>query len=180
MSDVRIAMQTKGFEIFDAQLQALETKVAKGIVRKAVRGGAKPTLKQVKINAKTMVGGEMGGLLARHAKIIVFGHQRKGSYGVQIGMKPNVPEFEYWARGSRTIANFSEGIGRRKKTYGKTIGKSYIPAAIEYGHGNARPIPFIRSAWARTKNRDVKEMRRILKYEIEKAVGTRGVVLHGI
>lgn len=176
-----IELKTKGFEIFDAQLQALETKVAKGIVRKAVRGGAKETLKQVKINAKVMVGGDMGSLLAKHAKIIVFGFQRRGSYGVQIGMRPNVPQFDSWRQGSRTIADFSRGkSGAATRSIGKTIGKSYIPAAIEYGHGNAKPIPFIRNAWNRTKRKDVRVMGQILKFEIEKAVNTTGVRLIGI
>jgi hypothetical protein len=170
-----IKMQTKGFEIFDDQLQALETKVAKGIVRKAVRGGAKATLKKVKSNAQSMVGGNMGNLLAKHAKIIVFGHQRRGSYGVQIGMKPRVPEFDSWRKGSSTSVDFSKG-GK----IGKTTGKSYIPAAIEYGHGNARPIPFIRSAWDATKRKDVQIMSDILRREITKAVNTRGVQLSGI
>jgi hypothetical protein len=176
-----IALKATGFEIFDAQLQALETKVAKTIVRKAVRGGAKNTLKQVKRNAKTMVGGNMGSLLAKKAAIIVFGHQRRGSYGVQIGMKPNVPQFDSWRQGSRTSIQFSRGkAGGVTRSPGKTTGKSYIPAAIEYGHGNAKPIPFIRSAWARTKKKDVRVMGQILKFEIEKAVGTRGIRLSSV
>jgi hypothetical protein len=90
-------------------------------------------------------------------------------------MKPRVPEFDSWRQGSATSVDFSKG-GK----IGKTTGKSYIPAALEYGHGNARPIPFIRSAWDATKGRDVKTMGDILRREITKAVNTRGVNLSGI
>ena len=90
----------EGFEGLDKTLSALPKKVAKKIVRKATRESAKVTLKQVKANAKSMIGGNMGALIAKHAKVIVFKHQRRGSYGVQIGMKPNVPEFDYWPVGA--------------------------------------------------------------------------------
>jgi hypothetical protein len=153
-----IRLETKGFEIFDAKLSRLENKVAKKIVKDATRGAAKNTLKKVKANAKSMVGGNMGNLLAKHAKIIVFKHQRRGSWGVQIGMKSGVPQFDYYPVGA------SSSLRGRRAT-GK---KSYIPAAIEYGHGNARPIPFIRSAWAVTKKGDIVIMGRLLKKGIER------------
>jgi len=142
-----IILQTRGFEIFDAQLKHLERKVAKQIVKTATRTAAKNTLKEVKANAKSLVGGEMGTLLAKHAKIIVFKHQRRGSWGVQIGMKAGIPEFTEYSK-----------IGKR----------NYIPSAIEFGHGNARPIPFIRSAWAKTKAQDVRIMGKELKKGIER------------
>lgn len=161
MSDV--SLTTTGFELFDKKLIALEFKVAKKIVKDATRTAAKNTLKKVKSNAKTMVGGNMGGLLAKHAKIIVFKHQRKGSWGVQIGMKSGVPEFDYYPVGASSDL-------RGRKTTGK---KSYIPAAIEYGHDNARPIPYIRQAWASTKQQDIQIMGRKLKEGIERE-GKRG------
>ena len=151
-------MTTGGFETFDLQLKRLETKVAKDIVRKATRDASKVALKQVKANAKSMIGGSMGSLIAKHAKIIVFKHQRKGSYGVQIGMKSGIPQFDYWPVGA------SSDLSNRKSS-GK---KSYIPAAIEYGHGNAKPIPYIRSAWAATKGRAVKKMGQQLRAGIER------------
>ena len=151
-------MRLEGFEGLDRKLTALPQKVAKKIVRTATREAAKVTLKKVKSNAKSMVGGNMGALLSRHAKVVVFKHQRKGSYGVQIGMKPNVPEFDYYPVGA------SSSLTTRKTT-GK---KSYIPAAIEHGHDEARPIPFIRAAWSSTKARAVKKMASELKQGIER------------
>ena len=151
-------MRLEGFDGLDRKLTALPQKVAKKIVRTATREAAKVTLKKVKSNAKSMVGGNMGALLSRHAKVVVFKHQRKGSYGVQIGMKPNVPEFDYYPVGA------SSSLTTRKTT-GK---KSYIPAAIEFGHDNARPIPYIRAAWAVSKARAVKKMASVLKQGIER------------
>ncbi len=154
MSDFRL----EGFKGLDKKLSALPRKVAKKIVRTAIREAAKVTLKKVKSNANSMIGGNMGALIAKNAKVIVFKHQRKGSYGVQIGMKPNVPQFDYWPVGA------SSSLTSRRTT-GK---KSYIPAALEYGHGNARPIPFIRSAFAATKGRAVRKMASELKQGIER------------
>jgi len=151
-------MVLTGFDGLDRQLLNLERKVAKKIVRKATREAAKVTLRKVKENASSMVGGNMGGLLSKYAKVIVFKHQRRGSYGVQIGMKPGVPQFDHWPAGS------SSNLSNRKST-GK---KSYIPAAIEYGHGNARPIPFIRSAFQSTKAKSVHVLGKELKEGIER------------
>jgi len=148
----------EGFEKLDRQLLNLERKTAKKIVLKSTREGAKVILKKVKSNAKSMVGGNMGGLLAKYAKVIVFKHQRRGSYGMQIGMKPNVPEFDYWPVGS------SSSLTSRKTT-GK---KSYIPAALEYGHDNAKPIPFYRAAWNASKKKAVSTLARELKKGIER------------
>lgn len=152
------SMTLEGFEGLGAKLLRLEKKTAKKIVRSSTRAAAKVTLKQVKSNAKSMIGGNMGSLIAKHAKVIVFKHQRKGSYGVQIGMKPNVPQFDYWPVGSSSSL-------RARRTTGK---KSYIPAAIEYGHGNARPIPYIRRAWETTKPKAVKTLANELKQGIER------------
>ena len=152
------SMTLDGFEGLDKKLNNLEKKVGKKIVRTATREAAKVTLKQVKSNAGTMVGGKMGALLAKFAKVIVFKHQRRGSYGVQIGMKPNVQQFDYWPVGA------SSNLSNRKST-GK---KSYIPAAIEHGHGNARPIPYIRRAWESTKAKAVKVMGISLAEGIER------------
>jgi len=151
-------MTLSGFDGLDKQLLSLERKVAKKIVRTATREAAKVTLKKVKENAGSMVGGNMGALLAKFAKIIVFKHQRKGSYGVQIGMKPNVPQFDYYPVGASSALT-------TRKTTGK---KSYIPAAIEYGHDNARPIPYIRSAFQSTKAKAVQVLGKELKEGIER------------
>jgi hypothetical protein len=155
-------MTLDGFDKFDRALAKLPNKVGKSVVRKATRSAVKPVLKAIKDNAHGMIGGRMGALIAKHAKIIVFKHQRRGSYGLQVGMKAGVPEFDYYPIGARSSLD-------NKKTSGK---KSYIPSAIEFGHGNARPIPYIRNAWDKTKSRAVKILGIELKNGIEKAMKT--------
>jgi len=110
--------------------------VAKKIVRQAVRAAWKPLLDRAKENALSMVGGEMGRLLARHMTLRAFRRQKKGSYGVLVRIKPGIDEFVHIST-----------TGRR----------AYIPAAIEYGHafpykggkGSAKNVaarPFMRKA----------------------------------
>ena len=154
------SMTLEGFQDLNRKLVGLEVKLAKKIVRTATRKATKPILTQVKSNAKSMIGGRMGALIAKNAKIIVFKHQRKGSYGLQIGMKPGVQQFDYWPKGA------SSNLTNRKSS-GK---KSYIPAAIEFGHDNAKPIPYIRRAWDAKKKLAVRILGRELKQGIEKAV----------
>jgi HK97 gp10 family phage protein len=146
VSDI-LSLTPIGFEAFDLKLKNMVSKVAKKIVRQATKAGSKNTLKRVKANAKSMVGGEMGDLIARNAKVFVFKHQRRGSWGVQIGMDPREKRYIH-------ISN----VGRR----------NYIPSALEFGHGNARPIPYIRRAWAETRKQDVKIMGKKLKEGIER------------
>ena len=147
------ALKTTGFELFDKQLKNLERKVAKKIVKTATRVAAKNTLKSIKANANSMIGGEMRTLIAKNAKIIVFKHQRKGSWGVQIGMKAGVPEFVDYSK-----------VGKR----------NYIPAAIEFGHDNSKPIPYIRKAWDKTKKQDIRILGKELKKGIEREAKRAG------
>ena len=107
-----MVLKLEGFREFDAKLKRLVPKVAKKIVRQATKAAAKNTLKRVKENAKSMIGGEMGDLIARNAKVFVFKHQRRGSWGVQIGMDPREKRFIHIS----------------------TVGKrSYIPSAMSMG-----------------------------------------------
>ena len=146
MSDA-ITISPIGFELFDLKLKAMETKVAKTIVRRVTRTAAKNTLKEVKLNALRMVNGEMGETLFHNAKIFTFKHQRRGSFGVQIGMDPKEEKFIHYSKSGK---------------------RNYIPSAIEYGHDDARPIPFIRSAWEKTRKQDIRIMAKRFKQEIEK------------
>lgn len=119
-----------GGKELNAKLLRIERKVAKQVVKKAVRAATKPMIKAGRSNARSMIGGTMGGLIAKNIKAIVFKFQRSGSWGMQVGMKPDVPELEDFT---------SDGK------------KNYIPAAIEYGHDDAAAIPFIRKSWDATK-----------------------------
>ena len=137
----------QGFDSLDTALKLLPIKVQKVIVKRATKAAAKNTKVQVQLNALRMINGEMGEMIYHATKVMVFKHQRRGSWGVQIGMDPKETRFiDYSASGKR----------------------NYIPSAIEYGHDSARPIPFIRSAWDRTKRQNVNIMSKMLRTGIEK------------
>jgi hypothetical protein len=159
--------QTKtleGFDELDAKLMKLGNKVAKSIVKKANRIAIKEVKVVVQRRAKRMVGGEMGSLIARKVFIQVFKKQRKGSFGLRVGIRPDVPEFTGKSQTRlKTVQGKTKTV--RKWMKGK---RWYIPAALEYGHGNARPIPFFRSAWAASKKTAVRTLGRELKQGIER------------
>ena len=172
MSEFTKDMELQGFLELDKKLAKLEQKVSKGIVRKAVREGEKIAQKKAKSNAKNMVGGRMGSLIAKHTIIRAFKHQRAGSYGMRMGLKPDVIEFAGLRQGSHTRINFQRGkgtaTGKIHRKIGKSVGRWYIPAALEYGHGNAKPIPFMRNAYAVSKSAMVRKMREIMTAGIER------------
>jgi HK97 gp10 family phage protein len=142
-----MSITLEGFNSLDTVLKLLPIKVQKKVVRQATKAAAKNTLGVVKSNALSMIGGDMGTLIAKNAKVFVFKHQRRGSWGVQIGMDPREDKFiHYSASGKR----------------------SYIPSALEYGHGKARPRPFIRSAWDQTRRQAINIMSRELRTGIER------------
>lgn len=138
---------TGGREL-EKKLQELTVKTQKKIVRKAVRAGVKLIQKQVKINARSMVGGEMGKEIAR-AIIVRAGRQRKKGYF--------------------NVATFVDG---KKNDIFVDVSKkgkrNYIPAAIEYGHGNVSPIPFTRKAFETKRRSAVSALTRTIAVEIEK------------
>ena len=131
---MRIVLQ--GSKELEEKLKSLDSKVAKKIVRQAVRDAAQIMQKEIQQNARSFVGGEMGSLMARKTVVRAFKKQRKGAYGVSTKFSADVPEF---------IGNTAEG-----KRY-------FIPIAIEYGHAtpglggsgdkSVAAIPFVRTAF---------------------------------
>ncbi len=127
-----IIMKTKGFARFEKQLGALPLKMEKKIVKKAVRAGQKKTLAKARSNAKTLIGGEMGALIARSIKIKIYKKKRKGYFGLGVELLPD-PAF---------IHINADG------------GRNFIPTAIEFGHGSGKDdaaIPYMRNAHETTK-----------------------------
>jgi len=131
---MQIGMTLKGGKELEKKLLRLETKVARKVVRKAVRKSLKPEHVASKSNARSMVGGSMGALIARNMQLRAFKKQKKGSYGMSVKIKSDVPEF---------VAESSSGK------------RNYIPSAIEYGHaapgdaGGTKIVaanPFMRAA----------------------------------
>lgn len=131
-----IALDLRGAKELEKKLSTLDRKVSRKVIRTAVRDAQKITLKAAKENAASMVGGSMGSLLKKSLNLRGFKRQKRGSYGMKIGLRPN-------------DAFLHQGENR-----------CYIPFAIEYGHAapgaggsgakDVAPIPFMRSAADRT------------------------------
>ncbi len=144
------AMTMTGADELEKALMRLERNVGKKVVRKAMRKGAGITRKETRTNAKRMVGGEMGALLAKHVIVKPAKKQRKGSYFLSVMMRPDVAAFVHKAK---------------KSKYPKK--KTYIPVAIEYGHDGGMALPFMRQAAASTRNRSFNAIKTSLKTGIE-------------
>lgn len=150
---MRIVLQ--GSKELEEKLKSLDSKVAKKIVRQAVRDSAQIMQKEIQQNARSFVGGKMGNLLARHTIVRAFKKQSKGSYGVTTKFAGDVPEFV--------------GITAEGKRY-------FIPTAIEYGHAapglggsgdkTVPAIPVVRTAFDMKQD----ECLRTIENEVEQGI----------
>ena len=147
-----------GLAELDRKLKALDARVKRKLVKTAVKAGANIIKHQAASNAVTMVGGEMGDLLAKNIKVHVFRKQKRGSYGVSVWMKPGVMGF-MWITQDGT--------------------QEYIPAAIEFGHFGGwqqespsfvPAIPFIRTAFDSKVRAAERVIGRILGLGLETGV----------
>lgn len=160
---IKIDMQMIGGDQLLNRLSALDTKTHNKIVRQAVREAGRPVLRAAKANAKSMVGGQMGKELARH---MVLRKQKK-----------RLPRFVFAMNILFRIRSMVDPLlyyplrrARVRKSGKKVLPKSFLPAAIEYGHGANKEkasIPFIRTAFKQTKTEAYKIMERALKRDIE-------------
>jgi len=155
-----ISMTLEGGKELEAKLIGLERKVAKKIVRSAVRAGSKPILAAAKSNAQSVVGGTMGGVISRVLQVRAPKEQERGRYAVRIqhGQKADDVLIQISASGKR----------------------AYIPNAIEYGHaapgrgGKGAPkdvpaLPYMRPAFDSTKGRAERALSAELIGGIERA-----------
>lgn len=140
---MRFDVNVTGAKEIEKQLANLEKKTAKKFVRKSCREGAKSVHPRVSSNAITMVGGKMGNLIARNYRIRTAKKiaKKPGLYAVALEPKPGVPKF--------------------------VDKNNYIPAAIEYGHGNVPAIPFSRKTAAQSDKSARKIMGDVLIRKIE-------------
>ena len=129
------SIDIRGLKELDQKMKSLDIRVTKKVVRIAVKRGANIILQQSKSNAVSMVGGDMGNLIAKNLVARVFKKRRRGSYGVAVRLK-------------------SGGMGLIWITQDGT--REYIPAAIEFGHEGGwqqenptfvPAIPFMRAAF---------------------------------
>ncbi|MBE3101475.1 MAG: HK97 gp10 family phage protein [Firmicutes bacterium] len=147
---IKVGITFSGQEV-KTLIEGLSKNVASKIIRKSVRDGMKVYQDEAKGTATTMVGGTMGMLLADSMQIRARKKKKKGFYAMNVLLKSGVKEFFYTAK-----------KGKQKTTY--------IPAAIEYGHFGAAPIPFMRKAFLQSKEAIIDTVQSSLKDEIELAV----------
>jgi hypothetical protein len=114
---MRTEMIIEGGERLNKQLNWLAKNVQAKIVRGAVRKALTPVKKTAKQYAVQLVGGDMGNLMAQNLILKPFKKKRPGRFGMHMMLRPGVDEFVYIAERSRHPG-----------------GRTYIPAAIEYGH----------------------------------------------
>lgn len=152
---MRIEFQIEGMEALDAKLKGLPVKVERKVIRSAVRTAQKIALDAVKratmrlpVSLRrfgTMAGGIAGAWFIRPPK-----RQIPGSYGLHVCLQ-NLPQFFH--KSPRT---------------GKT---SYIPSAIEFGHGATKDKsarPYARPAADATKERVMAKLGEELGKGIER------------
>ena len=148
-------MQIEGLDLLDRKLRGLPLKVATKVVRSAVRNAQKVFLAAVKLQTMrlpvslrrfgTMAGGIAGAWLIRPPR-----RQIPGSYALHVTMA-SLPQFFHRSARTGTV--------------------SYIPAAIEYGHGATKDKaarPFARPAAEASRERVQKVLADELGRGIEK------------
>jgi hypothetical protein len=148
----------EGGDELQRNLATLGSRVEKRVIRQAVREAQKILLAAAKSSASALGRGpdqrppDMSELIAKNLIIRAPKKQQAHSYSLNVLLRRQVAGFYYYARGARSFVNFAGG----KRDIGKTVGVSYIPAAIEYGHlsgGTYVPAtPFMRPAFEAAKN----------------------------
>jgi HK97 gp10 family phage protein len=120
-----------GAKELDRMLTALPRTVGKKVTRRAVRAGAKVIAAKAKQNARSIVGGTMGSLIAKALAPRAAKRQKRGEYHINVLIKS------------------------REEFYHTTVAGTthYIPAAIEYGHRGAAAIPWYRKAFETEKDK---------------------------
>lgn len=144
-----ISVELKGAKELEKKLLQLETKVGRKIVRSAVRNAQKAMIPTVKGYLAGISKG--GGMVQRISKALTVRAQKrnpKGTYSVHVTIKPD-PAFVGYSKGS--AFSLAESTTKKGKVYHKQVSgkRSYVPAAIEFGHGKNKEQaarPFMRPA----------------------------------
>jgi len=144
-----ISIQIEGAKELENKLLQLETKVSRKIVRQGIRAAQKTLIPVIKGNLMAISRG--GGMAEKIAKALTVRAARRnprGTYAVNVQLKDD-PTFLRYPLGS--FSNLETG-----KTTGK---RSYVPAAIEYGHGKSKEQaarPYMRPAADATESSRIK------------------------
>jgi hypothetical protein len=125
---MKTVLQLEGAAESERDLATLPDRIEKKVIRQAVRAAQKIMQSGLRASARSMVGGQMGGRIAAALQVRAPKRQRKGGYSLNVLIRSD---------------DAFTGPGRRSGR------KTYIPAAIEYGHitgGTYVPaIPFART-----------------------------------
>jgi len=173
---MKITFVIEGGKELDANLMTLGKRVHDKVIRRSVREGQKPMLDACKRSALSIVGGEMGSLLAKTLVIKTPRKQYPGKYSL------NVQHISISAARKRKRKITIKQSGGKKLTVSglwytsKSGRKTYIPAAIEYGHMSGGtfvpPMPYMRQAAEATQN----ESMRIFADELRKGLLREAIV----
>jgi len=148
------SVDIRGLKELDRKLRALDNRVKGKLVRTAVKTGALVIKNQAQSNAESIVGGEMGGLLAKNLQVRAFKKRRWGSYGVSVRLKSGEIRF-IWITQDGT--------------------RHYIPSDLEFGHqdragGMVPAIPFMRPAFDSKVRLAERTIARILGFVLAKGI----------
>lgn len=158
-ADIKIT----GLEILEREMKKLPGKFSKDIVRTSIRETAnKIALKRVKSNARSMIGGKMGRLIAKNLKYKGYKKQKKGQYAGFIGVS---------AKGNADFVVMGKGLDDKGKPK-----RHYIPNAIEFGHGNAKAIPYQRDAYRKSLAASQRRLAREITVRTKRGLSTHGFI----
>jgi len=162
----------EGAAELEAKLQTLALKLQKRVISTAVRKGQKVLVREAQMRARalpysTRRRGAVRALLAKNIVIKAPQKKRPGLYTLHVQMRSGVPEFVGMAIGAHTKVNFSyvDKHGATRQKIGATVGQSYLPFAIEFGHGSTKEAaarPFMRPAAQVTAQERMRVLRREL------------------
>lgn len=153
---MRVAFQLEGAEDLAKRLTELGPRVERKAARPAVRSAQKVCLNASRASARSVARGtgrlfargendvSMSELIAQNLEIKAPRRQVAKSYSLHVQLRRDVPEFVHTSK-----------TGRR----------TFIPAAIEYGHGSTPELaarPYMRAAAIAT----VQERMRVLGKEL--------------
>jgi HK97 gp10 family phage protein len=141
-------MSLIGGKELESKLAAIEKKVSKKIVRQGVRKAQKALIPSIKMYlAGISKGGGMAEKISKALQVRATRKQKRGSYSINVQLK-NDPAFIHYPKGASSSLSTKKTTGNR----------SYVPAAIEYGHGQNKEQsarPFMRPAADATVGRRI-------------------------
>ncbi len=164
---MKVSFQIEGAAELERNLATLGQRLHRKVIRQAVRAAQKPVLDASKRNARSMVGGQMGELLAKSLVITAPKRQRPGSYALHVQHITLGA-----ARRRKRKITIRQGGGRRLTVRGlwhetQSGRRYYLPAVLEYGHVTGSTpvaaVPYRRQAAESTRNESIRLFSRALR-----------------